>query len=180
MLNRNQKANFLSTIKWLLIALYTLISFAIMTTGAGGKARPLLLMPIVVVIALNENELISGICGAVCGLLIDIACGKLLGISGIYFLLVGVGSSFLFLHLMKRNLINTIIITAVASVIHGLLDFFFYYGLWGYSHLSVVFKEIMIPSAIFTTISSVIYYFIITKTTKLFTQDDGTIQYKSK
>lgn len=173
MLTKTTKTKFRSIFKWVCVSLIILICFSIMTTGGPGKAKPILLLPVVIAVAMSENELVAGIIGAVCGMLTDLALGKFLGVNAMLFLIFGVLASFLFLNLVKRNFINTVLLTAIAAVIHGLLDFFFFYVIWGYEDLSVVFLHITLLSALYTVISSAVLYFVVTKTIGLFTEKEG-------
>ena len=62
---------------------------------------------------------------------------------------------------MRKNILNVIVLTVVAAVIQGLLDFFFYYVMWKYEGTDTVFMKIILPSVIFTTIASPFVYLII-------------------
>ena len=157
MLTKN-KMKFKSILKWIIISVIMLSIFIFSTTGKPGEIKPILFFPFVIVISTTENELISGIVGAISGLLVDLSCGKLIGSNAIFFLLIGVISSFFFLHLMRRNFINITVFTAIASIIHGLLDFFFYYVMWNYENLFSIFKFTIIKPIVLTTISAPIVY----------------------
>ncbi len=174
-MTNNRKKTMRLILKWIVISLVILIAYSISVTGGAGKAKPILLIPIIIALSTSENELISGIVGALCGLLVDLSCGKLFGFNGVIFLLVGVFASFLFLHLMRKNILNVIVITAIAAAIQGLLDFFFYYVMWKYEGINTVFMMIIIPSVIFTTIASPIVYLIMKHIIVKFAEPDGVI-----
>lgn len=173
MMSSNTKKQLRLIFKWIILSFIIFLAFIIATTGGKGGAKPLLLIPIVIAISISENELVSGIVGAVSGLLVDLSCGKLLGTNGIYFLIIGVVASFLFLHLMRRNIINAIVLTVAVAFIHGMLDFFFYYAMWNYEKIGVVFREITIPSIIYTTISAPFVYIIIKWIVSKFAEREG-------
>ena len=174
-MTNNRKKTMRLILKWIVISLVILIAYSISVTGGAGKAKPILLIPILIALSTSENELISGIFGAICGLLVDLSCGKLFGFNGVIFLLVGVFSSLLFLHLMRKNILNVIVLTVVAAVIQGLLDFFFYYVMWKYEGTNIVFMKIILPSVIFTTIASPFVYLIIKYIIVKFAEPDGVI-----
>lgn len=175
MMTNNRKKNLKLLIKWVVLSLIILIAYSISVTGGAGKAKPLILIPILIIISTSENELVTGIVGAIIGLLIDLSCDKLFGFNGILFLIIGALSSFLFLHLMRRNILNVIFLTVIAAVVHGLFDFFFYYVMWQYENIDIVFKKIILPSMIYTTISSPIVYLIMKKILAKFSEEDEII-----
>lgn len=175
MMTNNRKKNLKLLIKWVVLSLIILIAYSISVTGGAGKAKPLILIPILILISTSENELVTGIVGAIIGLLIDLSCDKLFGFNGILFLIIGAFSSFLFLHLMRRNILNVILLTVIAAVVHGLFDFFFYYVMWQYENIDIVFKKIILPSMIYTTISSPIVYLIMKKILAKFSEEDEII-----
>ena len=66
---------FKTTLRWILYYLLILVSFIIMTSGTWMK--PILLVPAAVCISVSNGQLSSAFTGAFCGMLIDIACGRL-------------------------------------------------------------------------------------------------------
>lgn len=174
-MTNNRKKTMRLILKWVIISLVILIAYSISVTGGAGKAKPILLIPVLIALSTSENELVSGIVGALCGLLVDLSCGKLFGFNGVLFLLFGVFASFLFLHLMRKNILNVIVLSAVAAIIQGLLDFFFFYVMWNYDKIRIVFFKITLPSIIFTTIAAPFVYFIIKYIIVKFAEPDGVI-----
>lgn len=168
----NKKTKFRAIIKWLLISVVIIIANTISITGGATRAKPLLLIPIVICISAGENELVSGIVGSFCGLLLDMSSGKLIGGNAFFLLITGVVTSLIFLHLMRKNLINVTIIIILASVINGLLDLFFYFAMWNYENYSTVFIKRTVPSAVLTIIFSPIIYFIIKYITSKFAEPE--------
>jgi len=170
--NLNRKARILLTLKWIFLFVIISIAYIIATTGGANSPKPILLIPIVICISLEENELVAGIVGAFCGLLIDMSCGKLLGSNAVFMLITGVLTSLLFLHVMRKNFFNVVFLTIIATIIHGLLDIFFYFAIWNYEGYATVVKERTIPSIIFTIISTPIIYFIIKFIISKFTEPE--------
>ncbi len=128
-----------------------------------------------IAISTSENELVCGIFGAVSGLFTDIGSGKLTGFNAVIFLLIGVVASLLFLHYIRRSVINVVAITFAAAIIQGLLNFFFFYALIGYESYHIVFIKFTMPSVLFTTISAIIIYFVIKAVLIRFEEPDGLI-----
>lgn len=160
-MNNRRKDNFKFAVKWILYSLVIIMSTVFVTSGNGKSAVPLLLIPVFVSISMYNNELVSGIIGGICGILLDTVTGKLLGFNAVIMLVLGVASSFLFLHLLKRNILNTIVLTAVIAFLQGLLDLFFNYAMWDIPDYSVVFTGRILPSIVKTILTSPIIYLII-------------------
>lgn len=152
---------FRAIIKWTLYISLIILAFIISTTGQNAGAKALFLIPLVICISANESEIISGEIGLISGFLLDISSDKLLGSNAIFLVLTGVFTSLLFLHLMRKNIVNVILITIVAAFLHGAVDFFFYFAIWGFEGYKLVFTERTIPSIIYTIISSPFIYLII-------------------
>ena len=72
---------FKTALRWTLYYVLIFFSFIIMTSGTWRK--PVLLVPIALAIAVNNNQYGSVVTGAICGFLIDIACGKLFGYNAV-------------------------------------------------------------------------------------------------
>lgn len=160
-MRNNKKEQIKMVVKWMLIALVIILSATINTTGKANGARPLLLIPVVVCISMSQSEIVSGIIGAVCGLLMDITCGTLVGVNAVVMLVIGVTISLLCLHLIKNNLVDAVLLTAAACMIQGFINFFFNYAIWGVSNYFSVLLKILIPSCLFTVICSPVAYFVI-------------------
>lgn len=161
MLSKNRKDRIKIFTKWFVIALFVIILTAFATTGNPNNARPLMVIPVLVSISMCNNELVSGICGAFCGIMIDFACGKLMGVNAMIMLILAVTISLLCLHFLKNNLINAIWLTAVVAIIQGFFDFFFNFAIWNMEDYFTVAKVIILPSIIYTIMSSPIIYLIV-------------------
>ena len=82
-------------IKWLLYLLVMAASFLFMTVT--DIVVPLFHIPIAICIAIYEkNELTASFIGLLCGLLTDVACGKLFGFNGFMLTVVCMFVSLLF------------------------------------------------------------------------------------
>jgi len=145
-------------IRWVLYFLIIFVSFIFM--NAGSFLKPILLIPTAICIASNTGELQSAFIGALCGLLIDISCGKLFGYNAIILCISCVAVSLGYSMLLRQKLINTLIISTLLSVVQGFLDYNFYYDIWGYENSSLILKDITYPVIIMTTVSTFFIYFI--------------------
>ena len=91
-----------TSVRWLLYYLVIFISFLIMTSGT--LLKPILLVPIAICIAIDNNQYASVLTGAVCGFLIDISCGKLFGYNAVILSFFCIVVSLLFLPVLCHTL----------------------------------------------------------------------------
>lgn len=147
-------------IRW---AIYLLIiSIAFVSSTIGTSVKPILLIPIAVCISINEgDEIVSTITGILCGLLIDISCDKIFGYNAIILIGICVFTSLLFNHFLRPNVVNAFAVCAILTFIHGVLDYLFYYAIWGYENVSYIFFNYTIISWIYTSISTFFIYLLI-------------------
>lgn len=143
-------------IRWTIFFLIIWFVFIFMTTGSFMK--PNLLIPLALCISVDEDELVSAVVGFLCGILSDIAAGKLIG-SGAILMLVGcVCTSLLFTRLLRQNILNTFAVTLIYSAVHFALTYFFIYVIWEYEHDSIILKRYIIPEFVLTVISLFVIY----------------------
>lgn len=145
-----------TAVRWGLFMLMAFIFFII--SGTGSFVKPVLLLPVAVCISINENEIISACTGAVCGLLTDILFDRVFGFNAILFVMFCVMTSLLFVHYLRRNIVNAVLVTAAAAFLHGLIDYILSYYIWNSADVSVIYTSTILPSCIMTTISAVLIY----------------------
>ncbi len=147
------------TLRWIVYYLLIFIGYIYMTTGTWRK--PVILLPLALAIAVNNNQYGSVVTGAVCGFLIDIACGKLFGYNAVILAFFCIVISLLFEFYLKNKFVNYMIFTAAASFIQCWLDYKFYYKMWKYENVHRIFTRYTLRIWIYTMISAVIAYLLI-------------------
>ncbi len=88
-------------------------------------ARPLLLLPVVVGIAMFEGPVFGGGAGAGAGLLWDLYAAHLFGFRALLLLILGCACGLLVRLLIRNNLLSALLLTAGALLAFGLIDWFF-------------------------------------------------------
>ncbi|NLP26126.1 MAG: rod shape-determining protein MreD [Clostridiales bacterium] len=147
-------------IRWVFYLL--IISTAFISSTIGTSVKPILLIPIAICISINEgDEMTATITGILSGLLMDISFDKTFGYNAIILIGCCVFTSLLFNHLLRPNVINAFLVCAVLAFIHGILDYLFYYAIWGYENVSKIFFSYTIISWIYTSISTIFIYLLI-------------------
>lgn len=148
-----------TVLRWTLYYVLIFFSFIFMTSGT--MLKPILLIPIALCIAVNNDQVGSAVTGALCGFLIDISCGKLFGYNAVILAFFCIVISLLFELYLRNRFINLLIISAAVSFIHCWLDYKFYYEIWNYENVERIFAKVTIPVWIYTIISTVFVYLII-------------------
>ena len=150
---------FKTTLRWVLYYLLIFVSFIIMTSGA--LYKPMILVPLSIGIAINNNMYGSAVTGAVCGFLTDICCGKLFGYNAVVLTFFCILANLLFELYLKDRFINYMIITTVVSYIQCWLDYKFYYQIWEYENVGRIFVRVSLRVWIYTVISAVFVYLVL-------------------
>lgn len=146
-------------VRWILYAI--IIIFCYITATSGSFRKPLLLIPVALCIASYAREHTALIIGIVCGLLLDIVCGKLIGFNAILLCLMCIGISLLYKHFLMHRLLSFMILAAAGIFIQGILDYFFFYAIWNYSNVSFIFTNHILICCIYTLISALPVYAVI-------------------
>lgn len=150
---------FKTTLRWMIYYLLIFISFIIMTSGT--LYKPILLVPLAVGIAINNNIYASAVTGAICGFLIDICCGKLFGYNAVILTVFCIAANLVFELYLKDRFINYFIITAAAAFLQCWLDYKFYYQIWDYEHVGRIFRKVSMKVWLYTVISSVFVFLVL-------------------
>ena len=151
--------NVKTVVRWILYYIVIFICFLIMTSGTWMK--PILLVPAAAAIAVKSGQYGSALAGAVCGFLIDIACGKLMGYNAVLLTFFCIIVSLLYEYYLRNKFINYIVITSVIAYIQCWLDYKFYYEMWEYADVELIFSQISMKVWAITIISSVFIYLVI-------------------
>ena len=165
-MTRIQKIRYNAAIRWTLYILLVIAAAVLVNVGRGVK--PIYFIPLCVCICMNEGEYPAAFLGGICGLLFDEACGKVFGYSSIMFIVFCVLTTILFKHLLFQNALNVIALSAVYTFAYQMLDYFFYYAMWGYEGSGYVFSDIALPCILNTIIISPIVYLIVKPIIKRF------------
>ena len=145
-------------VRWVFYFGMLIFLYMIMVGGFFASWQPVLIIPLAIAVAMRESEVKAALFGAVCGLVIDIACGKLFGFSGIWLLPGCLGASLLVSNLIKVNLLNFLWVNAVVCAIMAASDYFFRYALWNMDNAHYVLTGFIIPSHLSAVVLSPLIY----------------------
>lgn len=155
-----------TSIRWILYFVIIFICFSFMM--AGTLKKPVLLIPVAICIAMNTGELQSAFTGAFCGLLIDVACGRIFGYNALFLTIICTFTSLMFLNYFRKKFMNFFVIATVSAFISGFLDYKFYYNIWNYENTEIILKTVILPVCAYTVISAVPIYLLFSLVNKFF------------
>lgn len=121
-------------------------------------ARPLLLIPMVVCVAMFTGPVGGAAAGVAAGILWDLNSTRLLGFNALVLMAVGCGCG-LFVHLLLRNnLLSAMLLFSGALLIQGLADWFFNTLLLGKEDPLFRLLHLQLPDMAFTLVVSPLVY----------------------
>lgn len=147
-------------IKWAIFVMLAVFCYTSSTAGSG-KPAGLLLFPLSVAVAMYEEEIPSAVFGSCAGLLLDVSLGKLPGFTALWLCLCCAGVAALFAQLLRKNIINYLLMFVAVGGFYLLIDYYFYYKIWAYEGYELVLKARLIPSAVKTLLWALPVYAMI-------------------
>lgn len=154
--------------RWFCYSAALLLLYMVMVSGLFRGWQPILMIPLAIAVAMRERELNGAIFGAVCGLMIDTACGRLFGFTGVWLLPGCLAATLLVSHLIKINFINFLWINTSVCAIMAATDYFFRYAIWRTPGAEYVLTDFIIPAYLATAIMSPLLYFMVRLIAKKF------------
>ncbi|GHU52112.1 hypothetical protein FACS1894132_01040 [Clostridia bacterium] len=171
-----RKIKLLEVSRTLLYLLLAIFAYALQTLDID-IVKPLPLIPIAIIYAINEDgefRAVGG--GVVCGLMLDNSLNTFFGYSAFFLVIFSVFSSLLFFYLLRPNVGSVFLVTMVYSFIFCFLHYFFYYFIWRYDESKIIFKEYVLPSFCYTAISTIAVYPIMRLINRIRLKGDITIK----
>jgi len=150
-----------SFLRWTCYILLLILFYMLMTGGFFSSWQPLLVIPLVLAVSMFEREFGSALFGAFCGLVLDVACGNLFGMSSIWLMPCALAVSLLIMHLMRPNFINHLWMVAVTCFIMAFMEYFFNHLIWDEPNSDIILTRYIIPSYSTAVLLSPAVYFII-------------------
>ncbi len=151
----------------LLLLLAALLQMTPRLLPAVCGARPLLLVPLVVCIALFTGPMGGAAAGVAAGLLWDVFSERLFGFNALLLLVAGCACGLLVRLLLRNNLWTALLLCAGAGLFQVLCDWFFNYALLAYERPFTVLAISYLPNLLYTLILSPLLYAMTYGVTKL-------------
>lgn len=165
------KKNMAVALKWVCYSLMILLLYVLQTAFPLIRifdVGPVLVVPAAVSIAMYENEKAAAFTGMAVGFLWDFSSGKLAGFNALILMACCVVIALLTMYLMQNNTLNVMLFTGIFMVLQGLLDYFFFYLIWGYGSSYLVLVRYIFPTALYTVAVSPLVYFLFSRIHRLF------------
>ena len=140
-------------LKWGCYVLALFVCAALQTTPGLfqlGEAKPLLVLPLCLAVAVFEGEFAGALLGTVGGLLWDYAAGRTVGMLALELLLLCFGVSVLVQLYLQVNPGNFAAISTVTALLVLSLDWLFFYYMPGYSGAVERYLWFVLPTAALT------------------------------
>lgn len=121
-------------------------------------ARPLLVVPTVVFIAMFTGPIGGAAAGIAGGLLWDLYSDRLLGFNAIVLLIICCACGLLVRLLIRNNLLSAMLLFSGALLTQGLMDWFFNYVLWMKEDPLYMLGRMLLPDMAYTLVVSPLLY----------------------
>ena len=137
-------------LKWGCYVLALFVCAALQTTPGLfqlGEAKPLLVLPLCLAVAVFEGEFAGALLGTVGGLLWDCTAGRTVGMLALELLLLCFAVSAVMQLYFKNSAANFALIASVAALLVLTLDWLFFYYMPGYSGAASRWLWFVLPTA---------------------------------
>lgn len=138
-------------LKWGCYVLALFVCAALQTTPGLfqlGEAKPLLVLPLCLAVAVFEGEFAGALLGTVGGLLWDCTAGRTVGMLALELLLLCFAVSAVMQLYFKNSAANFALIASAAALLVLTLDWLFFYYMPGYSGAASRWLWFVLPTAV--------------------------------
>ena len=151
-------------IRWLAYTIEILVFFTLQETPGLipeiGGARPIVVIPAVLAVAMFESEIPAVFFGLFGGLLVDFGFGGMLGFHGLLLAAVCYGVSLIAANLVRTNFLTAMLVSIVVTAAVTLLDWACFYVMYGYGEVLYALTAHYLPIFIYTAaLMPITYYF---------------------
>ena len=165
-------------LKWGCYVLALFVCAALQTTPGLfqlGQAKPLLVLPLCLAVAVFEGEFAGALLGTVGGLLWDYAAGRTVGMLALELLLLCFGVSVLVQLYLQVNPGNFAAVNTMTALLVLSLDWLFFYYMPGYAGAGERFLWVVLPSALMTAPGSWLLHRAVQRISAEFKIDNGVV-----
>lgn len=124
----------------------------------GGGVQPLWVIPAAVCIAVQEDMYFTMGMAAVAGLLVDIACGTVLGASAIFLVCWCTFAVLLFEQILRRSFLHYFWLNAAGTFLYAALRYCFSAALFRLEGRELFWSQVLLPSALRTLVVSLVVF----------------------
>lgn len=136
------------------------------------EIMPMLVLPACLCLSVFEGPVASGIFGFFAGLLCDCAAETVFGFNALFLMTLCVSTELVFNFLLRRSVLNVMLIGLSAIFARAVLEFFFVFVIYNYSGLAQFFYTVIAPQAVITTVYIIPFYYVFRKLHKMFEPEE--------
>ncbi len=158
---RTRRARLRGFLRWLCYSLLLLLFYLWEVAPLIRGWCPLLIIPLATAVAMFEGEFAAGIFGVVCGLMLDIASGTLIGFSSMWLLVICPTISLLGQFWLKTSWLTHLVMNTITVVFICSMDFLFLHWVWERESSGISFVHSLLPAYLWAIILSLPVYFLV-------------------
>ncbi|MDD3192857.1 MAG: hypothetical protein PHE47_03255 [Oscillospiraceae bacterium] len=161
-----RKKRFWNSVKYGIYGLILLVLYALQTTAGAFEIfgiRPIWVLSFTVAVSMCEGIMAGAVFGAVSGLLCDLGSQALFGFNGLLMLCGCAAISLLSIFLIKVSWKSALLLGGGLAAVRALLEFFFFYGLWGYENVHLILIHSVFPMLIYTVFWMPVFLLLVRK-----------------
>ena len=140
-----------------------------------GGSKPLLMIPVVVCLAMFEGPVGGAVIGIAGGFLWDLFSDRLLGFNSLLLLMICCACGLLTRLLIRNKLLSSLLMTAGAVFVQGILDWFFNYVITSQDSPFFELCHYTLPNMLYTMILTPLVYIIIYRVARFLKKHDYTL-----
>lgn len=158
---RSRKMMLRVFMRWFLYAAVLLLFFVIETNPLIRGYCPLLIIPLATAVAMQEGDLASGIFGAFCGIMLDIASGvTVVGFSALHLLIACPIISLITSFYINRSFMSHFILNAIVTAVMAAMNMIFVHWVWEGSASVISFWKSVFPAYAGSFLFAIPIYFL--------------------
>ena len=164
--------------KWCCYVLGLLVCAALQTTPGLfqlGQAKPLLILPLCLAVAVFEGEFGGALFGMVCGLMWDYTAGRTVGMLALEIMILCFAVGVLVQLYLQSAPGNFVVICSVAAWLLLSCDWLFFYYMPGYSGAAQRYLLFVLPSVLLMVLPALLEFGIVRRINAAFKIDNGVV-----
>lgn len=150
---------------WLAYALVAILVLLVQTAPhffpSIAGARPVLIVPFVVCIAVLEGARVGAAFGLICGLLWGVYSFRVFGFDALILMLIGLICGLLVEWYLRANFLSAMLLCVASMLVHSLIEWTVCYAVFVKQQMWTVLQKIYLPNVLYTALLAPAMYAIV-------------------